>query len=469
MEETGISPTSGPVGGGGTMTITGTGFTGAFFVVFRQFVGFQSRSTFASFTVDSDTQITAIIPPAPGGVAGIAGVTAVAPLDADPSTSIPFYHYVSPPTVTSVSGDYGLVTGGTAVFVNGTGFTSGATVQFGSTPATSVTVLSSNSLSVVTPPGSPGVVNVTVTTPAGTSAVSSGDQFTYLPLPAVTAVTPAAGPTAGGNTVTITGTDFQNPSGFPGVTEVDFGSVPAASFTVDSPTQLTATVPPGAGGTVDVTVQTFEGTTTATFADRYTYEIPCTTTITGTNATPLDVTSGLTCLVNATQNGRVTVEPGAALSVTNSAVNGSVTATSPSSITYCGSTEAGGLTVTGATGAVFLGGTLLDGTACAADTIPSSINITGATAPVSVTGLSQNGTLTLDNDTAGVTLDGSQLNGRAHVENNTAPAPAAITVSGNTVTGSLYCTGNNPAPTDNGSVNTVSGTATDQCAGIAQR
>jgi hypothetical protein len=42
-------------------------------------------------------------------------------------------------------------------------------------------------------------------------------------------------------------------------------------------------------------------------------------------------------------------------------------------------------------------------------------------------------------------------------------------VSGNTVTGSLYCTGNNPAPADNGSINTVSGTASDQCAGIAER
>jgi hypothetical protein len=153
--------------------------------------------------------------------------------------------------------------------------------------------------------------------------------------------------------------------------------------------------------------------------------------------------------------------------VTNSTVNGTVT--SPSGITYCGVTEDGGLTVTGATSPVILGGTLADGTACAADTIPSAVTVTGATAPVTVTGLQQNGTLTLGNNTAGVTLDGSQLNGRAYVENNTATAPAVITVSGNTVTGSLYCTGNNPAPADNGSINTVSGTASDQCAGIAER
>ena len=73
----------------------------------------------------------------------------------------------------------------------------------------------------------------------------------------------------------------------------------------------------------------FPGVTTAiSAADQYTYQVPvCTTTITGANSTRLTVTSGLTCLVNATQSGQVTVEPGAALSVTNSTVNGTVTAT----------------------------------------------------------------------------------------------------------------------------------------------
>jgi len=83
----------------------------------------------------------------------------------------------------------GLVTGGTTVSITGTGFTSGATVQFGSTPATSVTVLSSTSLKAVTPPGS-GLVDVTVTTPDGTSPVVNGDRFTYIALPTVTGVFP---------------------------------------------------------------------------------------------------------------------------------------------------------------------------------------------------------------------------------------------------------------------------------------
>ncbi len=102
----------------------------------------------------------------------------------------------------------------------------------------------------------------------------------------------------------------------------------------------------------------------------------------------------------------MTVEPGAALSVTNSAVNGAVTATSPSGITYCGSTEERRPEgVTGATGPVILGGTLPDGTACAADTISGAVTVTGAAVPVTVTGLNQHGTLTLDGDTAGVTLE----------------------------------------------------------------
>jgi hypothetical protein len=459
-----ISPTSGPVGGGGTMTITGAGFTGTFFVVFRQFVGSQSHSTFASFTVDSDTQITAIIPPAPGGVPGTAGVTVVSPIAPDPTTGIPFYHYVNAPvpTVNGVSPGSGPTAGGNTVTITGTGFTGATAVSFGTVPATSFTVNSDTSITATVPAGTVGIVDVTATTPGGTTATSAADQYAYLPVPAVTGVSPGSGPSVGGNTVTVTGTGFTDASA------VTFGAAAATSFTVNSDTSITATVPAGAVGIVDVTVATPGGTSPTSAADQYVYHPTCTTTITGNHSTQLTVSSGLTCLVNATQNGQVTVEPGAALSVTNSAVNGAVTATSPSSITYCGSTENGGLTVTGATGPVTLGGTLPDG-ACAADTIPSSITITGATAPVTVTGLSQNGTLTLDNDTAGVTLNGSQLNGRAHVENNTATAPAAITVSGNTVTGSLYCTGNNPPPVDNGSINTVSGTATDQCAAIAQR
>jgi hypothetical protein len=321
------------------------------------------------------------------------------------------------------------------------------------------------------PSGLPhNLLDVTVTTPNGTTVDSTGAKFNYVQTPAITGVSPANGPTAGGNTVTITGTGFE----FSPILEVvglAFGSTPATSFTVNSATKITATVPPGAAGTVDITM-TAQGNVAVptSAADQYVYHPTCTTTITGAHSGDITVSSGLTCLVDATQAGQVTVGAGAQLSVTDSTVSGSVTATNPAGITYCGSTEPGNLTVTGATGPVVLSGALPDGTACAADTISGAVAITGASAPVTVTGLKQRGTLTLEHDTAGVDLDGGQLNGSAYVSDNTATAPAAITVSGVAVTGSLYCNGNSPAPTDAGTLNTVSAaTASDQCTALEEQ
>jgi IPT/TIG domain len=75
-----------------------------------------------------------------------------------------------------------------------------------------------------------------VTTPAGTSAAVTADQYTYKVLPqAVTKVSPTSGPTTGGTTVTFTGT------GFTGATKVLLGA--ATSFSVVSATQITAVSP----------------------------------------------------------------------------------------------------------------------------------------------------------------------------------------------------------------------------------
>lgn len=67
-----FTPTSGPASGGTTVVITGTGFTGATDVTFG--------TTPASFTVDSDTQITASTP---SGIAGAADVMVVGGLGMD--------------------------------------------------------------------------------------------------------------------------------------------------------------------------------------------------------------------------------------------------------------------------------------------------------------------------------------------------------------------------------------------------
>ena len=450
---TAVSPATGPSGGGTTVTITGTGFSDATGVSF----GSVAATDVADVTA---TEMTAL---APAG-SGVVDVTVTNPAGTSAVSAADQFTYGAAPTATELAPGIGPTAGGSLVTIGGTGFVAGQTsVTIDGTviPAANVTVQNARVLTFNTPPHAAGTVSVTVTAPGGTTPpIPGGFLYQAPPNPVVTAVSPSSGSTSGGTSVTITGTRFIL------VTGVSFGSAAAASFTVNSATSITAVTPAGSAGTVDVRVTSrVFGTSPTGAADEFTYQVPapvCTTTITGTHSTQLTVSSGLTCLVNAEQAGRVTVAAGASLSVTNSTINGTVTATSPDTITYCGSTEDGTLSVSGATGAVTLG----DGGSCAADTIPSRISITGASGSVTVNGLQENGTLTLSGDTGGITLSASSVNGAVHVENNAGPS---VTVAGNTVTGSLYCTGNNPAPTDNGSINTVSGTATSQCAAIAQR
>ena len=60
-------------------------------------------------------------------------------------------------------------------------------------------MVSATSITATAPAGT-GTVDVTVTTPGGTSATSSADQFTYVPAPTVGNVSPTSGP-AGATTV----------------------------------------------------------------------------------------------------------------------------------------------------------------------------------------------------------------------------------------------------------------------------
>jgi hypothetical protein len=82
--------------------------------------------------------------------------------------------------------------------------------------------------------------------------------------PQVTSISPTSGPAGGGTTVTVTGLNFT------GATSVNFGRTAAASFTVNSNTQITAASPPGTG-TADVTVTNPAGTSATTPADQFTY------------------------------------------------------------------------------------------------------------------------------------------------------------------------------------------------------
>jgi len=115
------------------------------------------------------------------------------------------YTYDAKPTVSSLNPAAGPIAGGNTVTINGTGFVSGAGVKFGATASATVTFVSATQLKAVAPAHAAGIVDVTVTTPGGTSAIVAADHYTYDAKPTVSSLNPA-GPIARGNTITINGT-----------------------------------------------------------------------------------------------------------------------------------------------------------------------------------------------------------------------------------------------------------------------
>ncbi|MGC9963480.1 MAG: IPT/TIG domain-containing protein, partial [Acidimicrobiales bacterium] len=114
------------------------------------------------------------------------------------------------PTVTGVAPPTGTTAGGTTVTVTGTGFTGATKVLFGAVPAASYTVVSDTVITAVSPAQGPSIQDIHVSTAGGTSEpVVAIAPFTYVtPVSGVTRIAPSTGTTAGGTTVTITGTGF---------------------------------------------------------------------------------------------------------------------------------------------------------------------------------------------------------------------------------------------------------------------
>lgn len=86
------------------------------------------------------------------------------------------------PIATSLSQTTGSTSGGTAVTITGKNFSGAAgqlQVRFGTTPASSVNIVSDTTLIVTSPAHSAGTVDVVVQTPYGTSATSAAARFTY--------------------------------------------------------------------------------------------------------------------------------------------------------------------------------------------------------------------------------------------------------------------------------------------------
>lgn len=167
------------------------------------------------------------------------------------------------PVVSALNPSSGPSSGGNPVVISGSGFNGVTRVKFGATTA-AFTYNSDTQITATAPAmsGGPPAVNVTVTTPQGTSAQVV--LYSYLNLPVVTWVDPAVGPLAGSNTVTVHG------AGLTAVTSVLFGQTAALPFSILSDTHLTAVAPPGSGS-VQVTVVSPGGTSQPVPCGVYTY------------------------------------------------------------------------------------------------------------------------------------------------------------------------------------------------------
>ena len=129
---------------------------------------------------------------------------------------------------------------GKTIEILGQSFTGATKVSFHGVTAT-FTVVSDSYLTAVVPAGAT-TGSVTVNTPGGT--LTSNRIFRVTPV--ILSFSPTSGSV--GTPVTITGASFT------GATKVTFGGIKATTFSVDSDTQITATVPTGAKtGKIQVT------------------------------------------------------------------------------------------------------------------------------------------------------------------------------------------------------------------------
>ncbi|CAB5694794.1 IPT/TIG domain [Delftia tsuruhatensis] len=167
---TAISPAGGPSAGGTRVTVSGTQLTGANTVMFGAHAA-------TDVTVISATQLTAVSPPGTGSV----DLTVSTPGGTSVANGTALFRYAGLPGITALSTQRGPVGGGTPVVITGSDFTGATSVRFGTASATGFTVDSATRITAVAPPGSPGLVDVSVTTPEGTSATAPAAQFRYQP------------------------------------------------------------------------------------------------------------------------------------------------------------------------------------------------------------------------------------------------------------------------------------------------
>jgi hypothetical protein len=205
-------------GGGATVTINGTGFFGAGGVAFN---GVPA----GTYTVVSDTKITAVVPADPSSTGHVTLSTT-----GGPATSTASFTFLPPPFINAFAPSHAAFGG--VIMITGTHFIGTKTVSF-TGGAAKFKVVADTQLNV-TVPTTADTGKITITNGGGATQTATDFTLDWI-TPVVTSFTPVKGPVL--STVTITGSHFTRAS------SVAIGGHPAASYKVVSDTKITAVVP----------------------------------------------------------------------------------------------------------------------------------------------------------------------------------------------------------------------------------
>jgi hypothetical protein len=255
LELSSIAPAFGSTLGGTAVTLVGDGFTD------RTAVLIGGRAV-RGMVVVSPTEITGFAPPA-----AAASEVDVEVVNAFGRKVLPLaFRYHSPVWINQVSPAGGTTAGNYVIILSGTGFAADSVVELGGEACHDTEVLSATTIRCVVPAaGQAGAVDVTVSGLQGSDTLSGG--FVYVDansnVVSLAAVVPSSGPSSGGNTVALIGTELDGD-----FLQVFVGEEAAGDVVVVGDT-LEVTVPAGAVGSHDVRLTTGNGG--AELADAYTY------------------------------------------------------------------------------------------------------------------------------------------------------------------------------------------------------
>jgi hypothetical protein len=226
--------------GGTIFEVLGTGFSSDT----RVLVGGIPAS---SPKVDGSTKITALAPP------GTSGPTDLEIINQNGRVFLyraATYHLV--PVLASLQPTTGSTQGGLQVVAQGEDFTPNMILLFDDQPALEVTLIDDSQLQAVTPSGSAGPVDLTLSNPAASSILPGG--FFYLGEPSgtfhVAGIVPSFGPPQGGNLATIIGEGFST-----GIKQILIGGQEATIVQEIDDRHLEVEVPPNNPGVASIEVQ----------------------------------------------------------------------------------------------------------------------------------------------------------------------------------------------------------------------